>query len=95
MCIFEKTLFWGLRHGKDSPEPSSLAYSKYWVCLGSSADSSHEIWASMQENLSSWFVNDKGADQPAHPRNLISAFVIRFLESLYLIRLHVKNLFSS
>ena len=27
------------------------------------------------------FANNTGADQPAHPRNLISAFVIRFLES--------------
>ena len=28
------------------------------------------------------FVNNKDADQPAHPRSLISAFVIRFLESM-------------
>ena len=28
------------------------------------------------------FVNNKGADQTAHSRSLISAFVIRFLESL-------------
>ena len=28
------------------------------------------------------FENNKGADQPAHPRNLISAFVIRLLESI-------------
>ena len=27
------------------------------------------------------FANNKGTDQPAHPRSLISAFVIRFLES--------------
>ena len=27
------------------------------------------------------FANNKGADQPAHPRRLISAFVIRLLES--------------
>ena len=27
------------------------------------------------------FANSKGADQPAHPRSLISAFVIRLLES--------------
>ena len=27
------------------------------------------------------FVNNTGADQPAHPRSLISAFVIHFLES--------------
>ena len=26
-----------------------------------------------------WFANNKGADQPAHPRSLISAFVIRLL----------------
>ena len=26
--------------------------------------------------------NNKGADQPVHPRRLISAFVIRFLESI-------------
>ena len=27
-------------------------------------------------------VNNKGADQPAHPRSLISAFVIRFLKRI-------------
>ena len=29
-----------------------------------------------------WFANNTGADQPAHPRSLISAFVIRFLERI-------------
>ena len=29
-----------------------------------------------------WFANNQGADQPAHPRSLISAFVIRLLESI-------------
>ena len=38
------------------------------------------IWASTRENLSSGFANNTGADQPAHPRSLISAFVIRVLE---------------
>ena len=28
-----------------------------------------------------WFANNTGTDQPAHPHSLISAFVIRFLES--------------
>ena len=28
------------------------------------------------------FANNTGADQPAHPRSMISAFVIRFLESV-------------
>ena len=29
-----------------------------------------------------WFANNTGADQPAHPRRLISAIVIRVLESI-------------
>ena len=28
------------------------------------------------------YANNKGADQPAHPRSLISAFVVRFLDSI-------------
>ena len=27
------------------------------------------------------YANNKGADQPAHPRSLISAFVVRWLDS--------------
>ena len=40
------------------------------------------IWASMRENLSLGVGNNTGADQPAHPRSLISTFVFRFLESI-------------
>ena len=40
------------------------------------------IWASMQGNRSSKFANNEGTDQPAHPCSLISAFVIRLLESI-------------
>ena len=29
-----------------------------------------------------WFANNKGADQPAHPRSLISAFVIHLSKSI-------------
>ena len=32
--------------------------------------------------LSSGLVNNKGADQPAHPHSLISAFVFRSFESI-------------
>ena len=31
------------------------------------------------------YANNKGADQPAHPRSLISAFVVRCLDSISLI----------
>ena len=32
------------------------------------------------------YANKKDADQPAHPRSLISAFVVRFLDSIIPIR---------
>ena len=32
------------------------------------------------ENLVMPYANNKGADQPAHPRGLISAFVVRYLD---------------
>ena len=34
------------------------------------------------ENLFVPYANNKGADQPAHPRSLISAFVDRCLDSI-------------
>ena len=40
------------------------------------------IWASPRENLSWGVVNNKGADQPAHPCSIDSAFVIRLLEMI-------------
>ena len=40
------------------------------------------IWVSARENLSSRFANNKGADQPAHPRTLDSAYGILFLERI-------------
>ena len=36
----------------------------------------------MRENLPLGFATNKGADQPAHSRSLISAFVIRLLENI-------------
>ena len=38
-------------------------------------------WASVRENLSSGFTNNKGADHSALQCRVISAVVIRFLES--------------
>ena len=39
-------------------------------------------WALMVKTCLWWFGNNKGADQPAHPRSLISTFVIGLLESI-------------
>ena len=38
-------------------------------------------WATSWENLFMPYANNKGADQPAHPRNLISTFVVRCQDS--------------
>ena len=41
-----------------------------------------KIWATSWENLFMPYANNKDADQPAQPRSLISAFVIRCLDSM-------------
>ena len=43
------------------------------------------IWAMSWENLFMPYVNNKGTDQPAHPRSLISAFVVSCLDSIILL----------
>ena len=40
----------------------------------------NDNWVSAREYMSSKMVNSEGADHPAHPRRLINAIVIRFLE---------------
>ena len=42
------------------------------------------IWATSWENLFMQYANNQGADQPAHPRSLISVFVVRCLDSTIL-----------
>ena len=41
------------------------------------ATNPHTIWASSWENLFLPYVTNKGTGQPAHPRSLISCFVVR------------------
>ena len=40
------------------------------------------IWAASWENLFLPYADNKGADQPAHLRNLISAFIVGCLDSI-------------
>ena len=40
------------------------------------------IWATSWQNLLLPYANNKGADQPTHLRSLISAFVVRCLDSI-------------
>ena len=45
------------------------------------------IWATSWENLGFFpYANNKGADQPAHPRSLISTFIVHCLESSFYIQ---------
>ena len=51
------------------------------------------IWATSWENLFLPYANNKGTDQPAHLRSLISAFVIRCLDSIISVELfYMQNL---
>ena len=51
-------------------------------CLKHQSCNELSLCALTRENLSSGFVTNKGAVQPVHLRRLISAFDIRFLESI-------------
>ena len=42
----------------------------------------HIIWALTRKNLSSGLWDNKGADQPSHPRRLISTFFIHLSERI-------------
>ena len=48
-------------------------------------------WTLSGENPSSGFADNTGTDQPAHLRSLISAFVIRFLESIISTTCYERN----
>ena len=51
-------------------------YNQCWNCCASLT------FPHLQENLFLPYANNKGADQPAHPRRLISAFIVRCLDSI-------------
>ena len=54
------------------------------------------IWALSQENLSSGVCKQNtGADQPAHPRSLITPLLFAFWKVSYLDLLRLKFQFSS
>ena len=44
--------------------------------------STYFYWTMSWENMFLPYANNKGADQPAHPRSLIGAFVVRCLDSI-------------
>ena len=75
---------WKKRHPGKKQETNALQQRYKNLCAISVcfALAFKYIWASTQENLSSPFANNKGADQPAHLHRLISTFVFRLLQSI-------------
>ena len=56
--------------------------SKRWGSLSEASSNSWHIRAMSCENLFMLYANNKGADQPEHPHSLISASVVRCLDSI-------------
>ena len=52
------------------------------------------IWATSWENLFMTYANNKGIDQPVHPRSLISAFVVRWLDKFSIKSILAKSKIS-
>ena len=52
-----------------------------------------DIWAMSWENLFMLYAKNKSADQPAHPRILISTFVVPCLDSIT--SFYIRNLKDS
>ena len=55
------------------------------ACRFTAFDQYRRIWASSRENLFTPYANNKGVDQPAHPRSLISTFVVHCLDGMILL----------
>ena len=55
------------------------------------ADMYNRAWT--RENLSSGVANNTGADQPAHPRSLISVFVVRLM-AMFLLLHRIQSFLS-
>ena len=58
---------------------SCYMFTVIWNVVLSKMDT---IWASSWENLFLPYANNKGTDQPAQPRSLLSSFVNRSLGSV-------------
>ena len=79
----EKSQNLGLQYWPRCPEKSQSyqASIQCWAIIGPPAKRYFKIGPRREKTCLRGFANNTGADQPAHPRSLISAFVIRFLKS--------------
>ena len=62
----------------------------FFEVLFMTSEKEESNWATSWENVFIPYANNKGTDQPAHPRSLISAFVVRCLDSI----IHLVSIFE-
>ena len=60
---------------------SDKSECRIWLWSSLSAYTNFYLSRAMRKCVM-WYANNKGADQPAHPRSLISAFVVHCLDSI-------------
>ena len=72
----------GMLEDTNSLDAVQLCSNLFWTTVVNSCFLfwTTPIWATW-ENLFMPYANNKGANQPAHPRNLISAFIVHCLDS--------------
>ena len=73
-----------LCNGTTSSEPSRLANTNY-IEIDKCSDQMVIDAKNLSSWFATWFANNKGIEQPAQLRRLVSAFVIRLLESIIII----------
>ena len=74
--------------------PVKLAVRRNWSQKKKNTSTSCLVgtkWATSWENLFMPYANNNGADQPAHPRSVISAFVVRCLDNI-ISSFYIRNL---
>ena len=81
-ALFNFLAFYNVRSITSHKHCKNVKQLFYCQLEASTALIPKHIWASSRENLFLPYANNKGADQPAHPRSLISTFVVHCLDSI-------------
>ena len=74
MIMLAKYVFYGISNHLRAIESNSFELNSF--------QRTKNNWVTSCKSLFLPNANNKGADQPAHPRSLISAFIVRCLDSI-------------
>ena len=64
------------------PDIMYFSFSSDFVMINLNGSSKNVHMSRAMRKCDMSYANNKGADQPAHPRSLISAFVVRCFDSI-------------